>query len=37
VLSRRHAAPRLRGPFNIDARRAAGFSQAEIDRLAQQP
>lgn len=24
----------LRGPFNLDARRRAGFSQAEIDRLA---
>jgi uncharacterized ferritin-like protein (DUF455 family) len=32
-LSRRHAAPRLRPPFNVEARRAAGFSQAELDRL----
>jgi len=37
VLSQRHAAPRLRAPFNIDARRAAGFSDAEIDWLTQQP
>lgn len=36
VLSQRHAAPRLRAPFNIDARRAAGFSDAEIDWLTQQ-
>ncbi len=36
VLSQCHAAPRLRAPFNIDARRAAGFSEAEIEWLAQQ-
>lgn len=35
-LLREHAAPRLRAPFNTDARRAAGFSVAEIERLAQQ-
>ncbi len=29
-LSRRHKAPALRGPFNIDARRAAGFSEEEL-------
>ncbi len=29
-LVRRHAAPRLRPPFNIAARRAAGFSEAEL-------
>ena len=33
LLARRHAAPRLRGPFNLDARRAAGFSAAELDAL----
>ena len=32
-LVRRHAAPRLRPPFNIAARRAAGFSEAEIKGL----
>lgn len=36
LLSKRHAAPRLRSPFNIAARRAAGFSDAEIDWLTQQ-
>jgi len=25
-----YAAPRLRPPFNLDARRAAGFSEAEL-------
>jgi uncharacterized ferritin-like protein (DUF455 family) len=33
-LTVRHQAPRLRPPFNTEARRAAGFTQAEIDRLA---
>ena len=33
VLVRRHAAPRLRPPFNEAARRAAGFTQAELDFL----
>jgi uncharacterized ferritin-like protein (DUF455 family) len=28
-----HGAPRLRPPFNLEARRRAGFSQAEIDAL----
>jgi len=32
-LVRRHAAPRLRAPFNRAARLAAGFSQAELDAL----
>ena len=32
-LVRRYAAPKLRPPFNEAARRAAGFSQAEIDWL----
>ena len=29
-LVRRHAAPRLRPPFNDAARRAAGFTEAEL-------
>jgi uncharacterized ferritin-like protein (DUF455 family) len=29
-LVARYAAPRLRGPFNLAARRAAGFSEAEL-------
>ena len=33
ALRSRHDAPRLRGPFNLDARRAAGFSAAELDAL----
>ena len=32
-LAARHEAPRLRPPFNLEARRAAGFSDEEIDRL----
>jgi uncharacterized ferritin-like protein (DUF455 family) len=32
-LARTHAAPRLRPPFNDAARRAAGFSQVELDEL----
>jgi len=28
-----HAAPALRGPFNLSARRAAGFSEAELSAL----
>ena len=32
-LARVHTAPRLRPPFNNEARRAAGFSQAELDYL----
>lgn len=32
-FARRHGAPRLKGPFNLDARRAAGFEPEEIDRL----
>ena len=34
LLARRHQAPRLKGPFNQAARRAAGFSLAELDELA---
>jgi len=33
VLARRHGAPRLKGPFNLDARERAGFTAAELDRL----
>ena len=33
TLAARHGAPRLRGPFNVAARTAAGFSEAEIARL----
>jgi uncharacterized ferritin-like protein (DUF455 family) len=33
VLAARYNAPRLRGPFNREARLAAGFEQAEIDAL----
>lgn len=34
VLAARHGAPRLKGPFNVAARLAAGFAQAEVDALA---
>jgi uncharacterized ferritin-like protein (DUF455 family) len=33
-LAERHGAPRLRGPFNLEARRVAGFSEEELLRLA---
>ena len=32
-LRERYAAPRLRGPFNLPARRAAGFTEAELAEL----
>lgn len=32
-LASRYGAPRLRGPFNLQARRAAGFTEAELERL----
>lgn len=32
-LTSTHDAPRMRGPFNLEARRAAGFSAAELDAL----
>jgi uncharacterized ferritin-like protein (DUF455 family) len=32
-LARRYGAPKLRAPFNLSARRAAGFSEAEIASL----
>jgi uncharacterized ferritin-like protein (DUF455 family) len=33
LLARRHRAPRLRPPFNLEARARAGFSAAELDEL----
>lgn len=33
TLTERHGAPRLKPPFNLGARRRAGFTQAELDRL----
>jgi uncharacterized ferritin-like protein (DUF455 family) len=33
VLTARYQAPRLKKPFNLDARRAAGFSDAELQAL----
>lgn len=33
-LAMQHGAPRPRGPFNLDARRAAGFTEEELLRLA---
>lgn len=32
-LARTHRAPKLRGPFNLSARRAAGFTEAELAEL----
>ncbi|HSV54704.1 MAG TPA: ferritin-like domain-containing protein [Burkholderiaceae bacterium] len=34
-LAQKYGAPRLRGPFNIEARRAAGFSPQELALLSQ--
>lgn len=34
-LRLQYAAPKLRGPFNLEARRLAGFTEAELDRLIQ--
>jgi uncharacterized ferritin-like protein (DUF455 family) len=36
-LTSTYDAPRLRGPFNLEARRAAGFSPAELDALLTRP
>ncbi|MEP6504039.1 MAG: ferritin-like domain-containing protein [Betaproteobacteria bacterium] len=33
ALAEAHGAPRLRGPFNLEARRAAGFTEEELLRL----
>jgi uncharacterized ferritin-like protein (DUF455 family) len=35
-LAQQYHAPRLRGPFNFDARRSAGFDAAELDELVAQ-
>jgi len=35
-LAERYHAPKMRGPFNFEARRSAGFDDAELDRLAAQ-
>lgn len=32
-LCKEYVAPKLRGPFNLEARRAAGFTEAELSRL----
>lgn len=34
-LAKTHGAPRLRGPFNLEARRQAGFDETELARLQQ--
>ncbi|RZI93813.1 MAG: ferritin-like domain-containing protein, partial [Rubrivivax sp.] len=34
-LATRHQAPKLRAPFNLEARRAAGFDEAELAALSQ--
>lgn len=36
-LARQHAAPTLKGPFNLAARRAAGFQEAELQALTADP
>ncbi len=33
TLAKRYRAPRLRGPFNLEARRAAGFNELELEAL----
>lgn len=33
ALARQHRAPRMRGPFNLEARRAAGFDERELAAL----
>ncbi|MES2786278.1 MAG: ferritin-like domain-containing protein [Pseudomonadota bacterium] len=33
VLAKQYGAPRLKGPFNLGARRAAGFEEAELEQL----
>jgi len=37
TLARQYAAPVLKGPFNLSARRAAGFEEAELDALCVTP
>ncbi|WP_322029758.1 ferritin-like domain-containing protein [Paraburkholderia sp. J76] len=36
ALAQQYHAPRMRGPFNFEARRSAGFDEAELDALAAQ-
>lgn len=36
ALAEQYNAPRMRGPFNFEARRSAGFDQSELDALAAQ-
>jgi len=36
-ISAQYKAPRLRGPFNLEARRMAGFDEAELTALQQKP
>ena len=36
-LAERHRAPQLHGPFNLEARRAAGFSESELAALLNEP
>jgi uncharacterized ferritin-like protein (DUF455 family) len=36
-LSAQYQAPALRGPFNMEARKAAGFTEAELDALLSPP
>ena len=36
-LALRYQAPTVRGPFNLEARRRAGFTDAELQALARQP
>ncbi len=37
MLAQQYAAPVLKGPFNLSARRAAGFEEAELDALCVTP
>lgn len=36
MLRQKYSAPRQRGPFNLEARREAGFDESELSRLVQQ-
>jgi uncharacterized ferritin-like protein (DUF455 family) len=36
ALAQQYNAPKMRGPFNLDARRQAGFDETELDALAAQ-
>ncbi|MEO8023511.1 DUF455 family protein, partial [Polaromonas sp.] len=37
VLAKQYGAPHLKGPLNLDARRAAGFDEAELALLDTRP